>query len=404
MAWQALEGVKVLDFSWVIAAPIASEQLAQHGATVVKVESSSRLDVCRLYTPVLGNIQGVNRCGAFTAYNANKLSITIDIRKPKAMEVVKRLVAWCDIVLENFRPGAMERMGLSWEELKKINPDVIMLRVSIQGQTGPRAKNPGLGGSFQASVGFTELIGWPDREPVQIPVAFSDHIVPYYTAIIAIAALDYRDKTGRGLYYDAGQYEPGLNFLMPAALDYTVNKRVWTRDGNHHPYACPHGVYPCQGDDRWVAITVFSDEEWKAFITVIGQPGWTKSPKFSTFLARKQNETEMDKLIGEWTINYTPEEVMRKMQESGVAAGVVESNKDVFEDPQLTHRNHFIRLKHPEIGLHAYEATSYRFSKTPAELKLPAPCLGEHTAYVCTEILGMSDEEFVQLTEEGIFG
>lgn len=403
MARQALEGVKVLDFSWVIAAPIVSEQLAMHGATIIKLESSHRLDVCRLYTPMLDNIQGVNRCGGFTAYNANKLSITIDIRKPRAMEVVKRLVAWCDIVLENFRPGVMERMGLSWEELKKINPDIIMLRVSIQGQTGPRANNPGLGGSFQASVGFTELIGWPDREPVQIPVAFSDHIVPYYIAVIAIAALDYRDKTGRGIYCDADQYEPGLNFLMPAALDYTANKRVWTRQGNRHPYACPHGVYQCQGDDRWIAITVFTDEEWRAFTRVVGEPGWTKSPKFSTFLARKQNEDEMDRFVESWTVNYAAEDVMKMMQESGVAAGVVESNKDLFEDPQLAHRNHFVSLKHPEIGLHAYDATSYRLSKTPAEIKLPAPCLGEHNTYVCTEILGMSHEEFIQFSEQGVF-
>lgn len=403
MGKQALEGIKVLDFSWVLAAPMITKQLGMHGATVIKVESSVHPDLLRVYTPMAGNIRGVNRCAAFSAYNNDKFSITLNLRKPKAMEIVKKLVAWCDIVVENFSPGTMEERGLGWEELKKINPDIIMLRVSMQGQTGPRAKNPGFGGAFQSQVGFTELIGWPDREPVIINIAFTDQVVPWYGAIIAIAALEYREKTGRGLYLDIGQYESGLNFLMPAILDYTVNRRVWTRVGNRHPYACPHGVYRCQGDERWVAIAVFSDEEWQAFTQAIGQPQWTKSPKFSTLLARKQNEDELDRLVEAWSLNHTAEDVMRMMQESGVPAGVVESNKDLHEDPQLAHRNHFVRLNHPEMGLSAYDAPSFHLSKTPAELKLPAPCLGEHTAYVCTEILGMSDEEFLQLSEEGVF-
>ena len=273
----------------------------------------------------------------------------------------------------------------------------------MQGQTGPRAKNPGFGGAFQSQAGFTELIGWPDREPVIINIAFTDQVVPWYAAIVAIAALEYREKTGKGLYLDIGQYESGLNFLMPAILDYTVNGRVWTRAGNRHPHACPHGVYRCQGDERWVAIAVFSDEEWQAFAKAIGQPAWTITPKFSTLLARKENEDELDRLVEVWTSSHTAEDAMRIMQESRVPAGIVESNKDLHEDPQLAHRNHFVRLNHPEIGLSAYDAPSFRLSKTPAELKLPAPCLGEHTAYVCTEILGMSDEEFLQLSEEGAF-
>jgi benzylsuccinate CoA-transferase BbsF subunit len=403
MGKHALEGVKVLDFGWVLAAPLATRQLAMHGATVIKVESSAHPDTVRLYAPNAGGIRGINRCGAFSAYNDDKMSIALDLRKPKALEIVKRLVAWCDIVVENFSPGYMERRGLGWENLKQINPNVIMIRISMQGQTGPRASIPGFGGAFQAQAGIIELVGWPDLEPDTIPIALTDHVLPWYAAFIATAALEYRDRTGRGLCLDIGQYETGLNHLIPAALDYTVNGRIWTRTGNRLPYACPHGVYRCRGDDRWVAIAVFSDKEWRIFARVIGEPEWTRSPKFSTFLARKQNEDELDRLVESWTINHTAEDVMKMMQESGVATGLVESNKDLFEDPQLTYRKHFVRLNHPEMGLCAYDASSFHLSKTPAELKSPSPCLGEHTAYVCTEVLGMSDEEFVQLSEEGVF-
>lgn len=403
MSQKALQGVKILDFSWVLAGPLSTKLLGMHGATVIKVESTHHPDILRQLGPMAGNIKGVNRSGAFSVYNNDKLSIAVDLNKPKAMDVLRKLIAWCDIVVENFSPGNMEKRGLGWEELKKVNPDIIMLRVSLNGQTGPRARQPGFGGAFQSQVGFTELIGWPEREPVLIPIAFTDQVVPWYVAIIALAALEYRDRTGKGLYVDIGQYESGLNFLIPAALDYTVNGRIWTRAGNRLPYACPHGVYRCQGDDRWVAIAVFSDSQWRAFTKTIGQLPWTTSPKFSTFLERKQNEDEMDRLIEMWTVNYTAEDVMRMMQNSGVPAGVVESNKDLYEDPQLSHRNHFIRLQHPEMGPCAYDSPSFRLSKTPAELKLPAPCLGEHTAYVCTEIMGMPDEEFLELMAEGVF-
>jgi crotonobetainyl-CoA:carnitine CoA-transferase CaiB-like acyl-CoA transferase len=162
-------------------------------------------------------------------------------------------------------------------------------------------------------------------------------------------------------------------------------------------------VYRCQGDDRWVAIAVFNNSQWQAFTKTIGQPPWTTSPKFSAFQARKKNEDELDRLIEAWTANCTAEDVMRMMQKCGVPAGVVETNKDLHEDPQLSHRNHFIRLQHPEMGSCAYDSPSFRLSKTPAELKLPAPCLGEHTAYVCTEIIGMADEEFLELMAEGVF-
>jgi len=350
-----------------------------------------------------GGTKGLNRSGAFAAYNNDKLSIALNLKKPGAMAVLHQLIAWCDIVVENFSPGVMEKMGLAWEGLQKINRDIILLRVSLNGQTGPRARQPGFGGPFQSQVGFTELIGWPDREPVLIPIAITDQVVPWYATIVALAALDYRDRTGRGLYLDIGQFESGLNFLTPIILDYTVNRRTWIRNGNRHPDACPHGVYRCQGDDRWVAIAIFDDRQWVDFIAAIGQPPWAGSPQFRTLEARKASEDELDRLIETWTLNQAAEDVMQIMQGHRVPAAVVANNQDLHQDPQLDHRHHFIRLQHPEMGSAAYDSPSFRLSRTPGQPQLPAPCLGEHTAYVCTEILGMPDDEFLQLMADGVF-
>lgn len=403
MVIHALEGVKVVDFSWAQAGPLCTKILAIHGATVVKIESSTHPDTCRVYAPMAGNIPGINRCGAFASSNDSKYSLAVKMTHPKGLEVIRRVIAWSDIVVENFSAGVMERHGLGWKELQKLRPNIIMIRISMQGQTGPKATQPGFGTMLQSQAGFTELIGWPHLGPDIIPIALTDHIAPWYTAFLAVAALDWRRRTGRGLYVDASHLEGGVNFLAPAVLDYTANGRVWRRNGNRHQYAAPHGVYRCQGNDRWCAIAVFDDDEWQSFVRVIGEPEWTKSEKFATFLARKKNEDELDKLVEEWTSRYSPEVVMERMQKAKIPAGVVESNKDLFHDPQLEHRHHFWKLKHPETGLNAYDGLSFRMSKTPAELCLPAPCLGEHTSYVCTELLGMAGEEFTQLLAEGIF-
>ena len=403
MLRHALEGVKVVDFTWAQAGPLCTKELAEHGATVIKVESATHPDTCRVYSPMAGNIPGVNRCGAFACSNDNKYSLAVKMTHPKGLDVIKRLIAWSDMVVENFSAGVMERHGLGWEELQKLKPDIIMIRISMQGQTGPSASQPGFGTMLQSQAGFTELMGWPNLGPALIPVALTDHIVPWYAAFLAVAALEWRRRTGKGLYVDASHLESGWNFLAPALLDYNANGRVWRRSGNRCQYAAPHGVYRCQGDDRWCAIAVFNDGEWQAFTRVIGEPEWARSAKFTTFLARKKNEDELDRLVEEWTCRYPCELVMEQMQKAGVPAGPVESNKDLHHDPQLEHRHHFWKLNHPETGLNAYDGPSHRMSKTPAELQKPAPCLGEHTAYVCTELLGIPEEEFVQLLDEGIF-
>ena len=199
------------------------------------------------------------------------------------------------------------------------------------------------------------------------------------------------------------QFEAGVNFLTPLVLDYCVNNRVASRAGNYCSYAAPHNAYRCRGQDRWCTIAVFSNEEWQSFCLVTRNPLWTRDERFATLLGRKEHELELDRLVEEWTINYTAEEVMTLMQKGGVAAGIVETNQDLLQDPQLRHRHHFWVLNHREMGPLSHMGQACQLSKTPAELKMAAPCLGEHNEYVCTKILGMSDEEFVELLQQGVF-
>ena len=204
------------------------------------------------------------------------------------------------------------------------------------------------------------------------------------------------------MYMDASQMEASVGFLAPSLLDYTVNGRILNPKGNEHPYAAPHGAFPCRGADRWVAIAVSSDAEWRALCNVIGNPEWTRDPKFATGLARKENEEELNRLVGEWTINFAAEEVVALMQSAGISAGVVNKPQDLFEDPQLKHRQHFQFMEHAAIGRHAYQASAYRLSETPFELRMPGPCIGQHNEYVFKEILGMSDDEIADLLAEGV--
>jgi benzylsuccinate CoA-transferase BbsF subunit len=322
---------------------------------------------------------------------------------PKGIKLVKRLIAWADVVAESFTTGVMERWGLSYEEIKKIKPDIIVYRTNMQGHTGPYSRLPGTGVNLVGLTGFAHLCGWADRLPSNPYGPYTDSIAPRFGAAMLIAALDYRRRTGKGQLLDMSQFEAGVNFLAPLMLDYFVNHRVAGRVGNCCPYAAPHNVYRCQGQDRWCAIAVFSDEEWQSFIRAIGNPLKAQDKKFSTLLGRKKHELELDRLVEGWTINHTAEEVMELLQEAGVAAGIVETNQDLFQDPQLRYRNHFWNMNHREIGQFPYLGQAGALSETPAEMRMPSPCLGEHNEYVCKEILGMSEAEFDQLLIEGVF-
>ena len=357
----------------------------------------------RSSAPYKDGIPGINRGGFFGSVNPNKYDIALNLNNPKGLEVAKRLVAWSDIVNESFMPSRMERWGLGYEDLKRIKPDIIMARSCIQGQTGPWAKRRGFGILATSQAGFDSLIGWPGGKPCTSYMGYTDLITPRFSITALIAALAHRRRTGKGMCIDISQIEPAVHFLAPVVLDYIVNGREAKCEGNACSYAAPHGVYQCQGDDRWCAISVSSDEEWEAFCNVIGNPEWSKDSRFTTLLSRKDNEAELNHLVEQWTLDHTAEEVMRLMQEQGVPAGVVQNIKDLIEDPQLNSRNHLWWLDHPEMGSFPHIGSTIVLSKALAKPRMPAPCLGEHTEYVCREFLGMSDDEFVNLMAQGAF-
>ena len=398
------EGIKIADFTWWIAGPLATKTFADYGATVVTIESAKRPGGLRVSMPYKDNKPGLDRSGFFAYFNANKYSLSLDLGTPGGKEVAKKLVAWADIVAENFNPGVMEKWDLAYEDLKKLKPDIIMLRTSNQGQTGPFSRIGGLGLQLNALGGFAHFTGPADRDPLSLMFAYSDYFVPHFAVATLVAALDYHRRTGKGQMIDLAQNEVCVQFQIPYLLEYETSRKESGRDGNRHPYAAPHNVYPCQGEDCWCAIAVFADEEWRDFCRVLGSPEWTEYARFATFLSRKKNEEELDKLIGEWTINYPAQQLMERMQAAGIAAGVVQKGEDIYQDAQLREMNLFWPLKHKEMGDFTHLGQPCRLSQTPAQARMPSPCIGEHTEYVCKQILGLSDRQYDNLLIAGAFG
>jgi benzylsuccinate CoA-transferase BbsF subunit len=403
MAGNALTGVKVADFTWSVAGPLTVKFLADHGAEVIHVESSTRPELLRVLPPFRDRKPGINRSAYNACLNNNKYGLSLDMNHPRAKEVLQRLVHWADVVTENFSPGVMAKWGLSYEDLVRIKPDMIMFSTSQMGQTGPRAKIAAYGTQLVSLAGFTHLTGWPDRDPAGPYGPYTDTTIPHVGVAAIMTALIHRRRTGKGTHIDISQFETALNFISPILLDYAINHRVAMRKGNRCSYSVPHGVYRCRGEDRWCAIAIFSDEEWGRFCQVMGRPELATVPRFASFQQRKENEDEIDCLISEWTAERPAEEVMGMLQEVGIAAGVAQTGKDLLEnDPQLVYRRFFRELEHKEIGKHHYEAPPFRLSKTPCELTTPGPCMGEHNEYVCKKILGFSDKEYNDLMADRV--
>jgi benzylsuccinate CoA-transferase BbsF subunit len=397
-------GTNVVDFGWAIAGPLTLKYLADYGATVVCIESQKRPDLLRTSSPFKDGVTNINRAGYFGYFSANKYSISLDLSLPQAREIAKKLVAWADIVADSHRPGVMENWKLDYVELKKIKSNIIMIRSSNQGLTGPDALQPGLGNHINGLGGIVNLTGWPDSEPISLMIAYTDYFVPHFAVSALIGALDYRRKNGQGQLIDVSQFETGLQLISPLLLDYSINGVEAKANGNFCDFAAPHGVYRCKGEDRWCTISVFTDDDWRTLCFTMGNPEWTKESSFSTLLERKKNEQRLNSLIEEWTLQYEAEELMSMLQQDGVSAGVVQNAKDLYNDIQLKERECFWLGDHKELGKFSYLGQPSRLSLTPARLFRESPSLGEHNEYICRDILGMSQDEFDQYLVDGVFG
>ena len=400
----ALKGIKVVEFAAFAAGPVVGKYLADHGATVVHIESKVRPDGFRAhYPPYKDNIHGLNRSGLFALCNNDKLDITLNLKKaPKATDLAKRIVAWSDVVIENFSPGTMKRLGLDYEALRKIKPDLIMLSSSNLGQSGPHAHHAGFGSQLSSLAGFTHLTGYPDGPPQILYGPYIDYIAVAYGAVAILAALDYRERTGKGTHIDTAQYETGLQFMAPILLDYKINGKVASRNGNRDPAAAPHGVYPCKGDDNWCVISVSSESDGESLCRAMGNPAWTKESRFATLQSRKEHEDELDQKIGAWTTGFTAREITEKLQASGIRAGIVNTMRDIYSDPQLKHRKQWVELEHPEIGKMHYQRPPFFLTRTPSGPERRDPLLGEHNGYFYQELLGLSEKEYQELVVEGV--
>jgi crotonobetainyl-CoA:carnitine CoA-transferase CaiB-like acyl-CoA transferase len=397
-----LSDLKILDFSWVGVGPITVKYLADHGATAIRVESRARLDVVRLGPPWHEAKPGIERSQFYASWNTSKYGLALDLTKPAARDIARRLAAWADVVVESFTPHVMRDWGLGWDDLRRVNPRLVMMSTCLQGQTGPHAAYPGFGQLMAALSGFYEVSGWPDRAPAPPYGAYTDFIVPRLAATALLAAIDHQRRTGEGQYLDVSQFEAALHFLTPALLDYELTGRVVGREANRSDHAAPHGAYPCAGDDRWIAVSVRGDVEWAAFCNILGRVAWRDLPRFATHPARVEAADELDALIVTATSLREAGELMDRLQAAGIAAGVVQSCLDLHADPVLVGWGFFEWLEHPARPPAPYEGHALRLDATPGRLRWSAPTLGEHTALVLREVLGMRAAEIARLVEEKV--
>jgi len=388
-----LKGLRVLDFTWMLAGPYATRLLADFGAEVIKIQSKRT-----------ANGAESNPTPYFNAWNRNKRSITLDLEHPEAREIALKLTAISDIVIENFSPRVMSNWGLNYERLRGVKPNLIMVSLSAMGQTGPWKNFVALGPTLQALSGLTYLTSFDEDSLMGPGFAYADVVAGLYAALAVLAALEYCDKKDKGQYIDLSEYEALCTTMGPAFLEAVIHPVSMVPKGNRPDYtlAAPYGCYQCMGEDRWCVIAVHNKEEWQGLCKAMGSPDWTKEKRFSTLSRRKILSEELDELIGRWTIQNPAEEVAALLQKNGVPASVVQNAGDLAKDPQLIARKFFINLEHPVLGHTITDAPPIHFEQEPAIDWKAAPLLGEDNRYVLTELLGFTENELSDYKERGI--
>ncbi len=418
-----LAGIRVVDFTWVRAGPWAARWLATFGAEVIKVEWPENLDILRLnrFTVPPGVEPGPNSTGQFADPNANKLGISVNVRTPKGLELVQRLISVSDIVIENFSSRIMERWGLGYSELRKLRPDIIYVSMAGFGQTGRNHWHGTMGPAAQALSGLTFLSGLPENPPAGWGWSYLDDTGGMYGAMCALTALRHRSATGQGQHVDLSQMITGITLVGPAFLDRTVNGRESRREGyppgnrtvwpgaptiNNYrgPTVAPHNAYRTKGGgyNDWCVIACFSDQEWQSLVQLMGNPAWATDSSLNTLPGRLQRQEETDQDIEKWTLTLEKYALTKKCQAAGVRAIAVQSSQDRVEhDPQLRERGMYTELEHPMLGTWKFQNAPFKLSKSPAEVYRPPPMIGEHNKEVMEELLGISHQELQQGYEDG---
>ncbi len=399
-AGEAYAGLRVADFSWVGVGPISAKSLADHGATVVHVESIARPDVLRALPPFRDGVPGINRSQFFADYNSSKLGLALNLATPEGVAVARRLIRWADVVVDSFTPGTMERLGLDPDVICAGQPDLVWYSTSLRGATGPHAAFAGFGQQGSALAGLHGITGWPDRAPAGTWGAYTDMIAPRYGTAALGAALLERRRSGRGQRIDLAQVEAGIHFLEPLVLDDTVNGRAAAAAGHESPLACPHGVYAAAGVERYVAIAVEMPAQWDALRAAAGLEAC--APAGASLADRIAARDAINAALGGWCATQDARAIEERLAVAGVPASVCQRPSDLYRDPQLAARGFFVTLDHPEMGPTPYDGLVTHFSAKREMLHGPAPLLGQHTHQVLSRFLGMSDAEIANLAAAGV--
>ncbi|MBI4763010.1 MAG: CoA transferase [Deltaproteobacteria bacterium] len=401
-----LEGIRVLDFCWVWAGPYGGRALAELGAEVIKIEGHKRSDLTRrlvvwpLPDPIPTDVRPNQGLGYITV-NLNKKSLTLDLSKPEGLRIARQLTAQSDLVIDNMRPGAMEKLGLGYEELKKVRKDIIVATLSSRGYGGPHTDYLGFAPIHQAVGGVAYISGHPESHPTHGTPGDADLMNGFTLAYACLAALNHRSQTGEGQFIDFSQCEGVSSLIGETLLGYTMTGRIQERMGNRHPLYCPHNVYRCWGVDRWLALEIHSDREFSILAQIISRPDLAKDSRFVDQTSRKRNEDELDRIIESWTSQRDRDWMVNEFSQADLAASPSREARDVYADSHFRQRNAFLSIEHPEIGHLEIIDTPWKISG----LEKPhrhAPLLGEHNDYVLKELLGMSDEEVKVLQEKEV--
>ena len=414
-----LEGIKVLDTTWVYAGPFTTRVLADFGATVVKVEGPARFDAARGSGGGLRGDMGPDASIQYGTLNAGKLGVTVDLNTAEGREVLCDLAEWADIYVESYTPGTLDDWGIGYETLSARNPGLIMLSTSLMGQTGPLATFAGFGNLAGAITGYYEMTGWPDRAPAGPFLAYTDYVTPQYMVPLLLAALDARDADpqGRGQHLDFAQAEAAVHFLATEVLEHTVHGTAATRQGNADAFLCPHAMYPCDPDDAdpdnpleppdpWIAVVCETDHQWQSLCRVLASDGHPVPPDLASLDAagRLSRSTEVDAAIAAWAARHTPAQAEAALQAAGVPAHANQNSLGCFTDPQLIHRNHWMDVEHPVHDRMIVEAPRLQLSTTPHAVTRSGPTLGEHNDHVLRDILHYDDDRIIELALANAIG
>jgi len=398
-----LEGLRVANFGWVWAGPVVGQTLGFLGADVVKIESRTRIDLTRTLPPFGGGIRDPDRSLSNHACWAGNGSVTLDLKQPEAQALARRLVARCDVVIENFGPGVMEQLQLGWDELRAVRPDLVMFSMPAAGLDGPLKDIRTYGLSLTSTTGLDSLTGYVDGPPIPVENAFSDPYNGILGAYAILVALAHRDRTGAGQHIDYSQQEAVMQMIGPAYMDYVLNGRVAGPLGNRHPLAAgaPHGVFPCAGDDRWISIAVLQDEEWRGLVRAMGDPEWACANDLATAAARVQRSDEIHERLAAWTREQDAGALTARLQQHGVAAAPVLSVADLLSDPHWRARKTFIEVVHPLGFPETIYGAYVKTSRSHVDVQ-PGPRMGQDNERVLRDLLGLGADEYQRLLDARI--